>query len=347
MTFFNIHLLDIVTGEEMALPHSSDSQVGFALALGNFDGVHAAHRELINVTIDAAEKLCKSGKLIHPAAFFFRVPSGDFISMAQSEHLTTLEEKLCLFRSCGLRFAFIADFPSLRNCDADAFMQEVLKDMCAAHAVCCGYNFRFGKNGAGTPEQLKNVFGENCTILARQSACLDSNACNETVTISSSTIRQLLKNGNSCQAACLLSYPYVISGSVTYGKQLGRNLGFPTANLAIPSGKLLPRCGVYASIVLVDGTAYYGVSNVGKRPTVDSPSVSVNCETHLLDFSNNLYGKQIYVFLLYHLRDEIAFPSIDALQTTISNDVQQAKFLLQTEQSSEFLRRALDYFKFS
>ena len=143
----------------------------------------------------------------------------------------------------------------------------------------------------------------------------------------------------------MLRDPYVLSGEVVHGKQLGRTLGFPTANLPIPAEKLLPCCGVYASFTLVDGEVYCGVSNVGKRPTVDAPTVSVNCETYLLHFSGDLYGKEIRVFLLHYLRGETAFPDLDTLKSTIARDVSRAEQLLRSEQSKEFIANIQEYFK--
>jgi riboflavin kinase/FMN adenylyltransferase len=327
MTFFNIHLLDIVTGEEIALPHSPDSQVGFALALGNFDGVHAAHRELINVTIDAAEKLCKSGKLIHPAAFFFRVPSGDFISTAQSEHLTTLEEKLCLFRSCGLRYAFIADFPSLRNCDADAFMREVLKDMCAAHAVCCGYNFRFGKNAAWTAADLCHFAKQNgvkCSVVHEKTV--------DGKTISSTEIRRLIEMGQVDSAARLLGKAYSITAEIEHGVKIGRKMGIRTINQHIPEGKVVPENGVYCCTVTfdVDGKSvtYGGICNIGSRPTVNDNADDVTVETHIFDFDGDIYGSSVTTKLYKKLRNERKFDNIDALRQQIESDVMAAKLLL-------------------
>ena len=143
----------------------------------------------------------------------------------------------------------------------------------------------------------------------------------------------------------MLRYPYVISGEVIHGKRLGRTLGFPTANLAIPTEKILPRCGVYASIVLVDDKTYWGVSNVGKRPTVDAPTTAVNCETYLLNFGDDLYGKEIRVFLMYFLRTEMAFPDVAVLQRTITQDVANAQRVLQDVNSHELVLNLKEYFK--
>ena len=343
MTTPDIRLLDLISGQETPCPLPLDFPCRFSIALGNFDGVHAAHRKLITTAIEAAEKLSAAGAATQAAVFFFRAPSGDYISNATAAHLTTLEEKLCLFRSCKLRYAFVADFPSLRDFSAPEFISEILQKTCRAGAVSCGYNFRFGKNGSGKPKLLQEAFSDNCTILPCQTICSDT--LKEEITISSSTIRKQLQQGNSLLAAAMLRYPYVISGEVIHGKRLGRTLGFPTANLAIPTEKILPRCGVYASIVLVDDKTYWGVSNVGKRPTVDAPTTAVNCETYLLNFGDDLYGKEIRVFLMYFLRTEMAFPDVAVLQRTITQDVANAQRVLQDVNSHELVLNLKEYFK--
>lgn len=345
MTTPDIRLLDLTDNQEIPCPLAHDFPFGFSIALGNFDGVHAAHRKLITTAIEAANRLSANGAPTQAAVFFFRAPSGDYISHAAAEHLNTLEEKLCLFRSCKLRYAFVADFPSLKDFSACEFISEILQKACRAKAVSCGYNFRFGKNGTGGPELLQQAFSDTCTILPRQTICRNLKGGQMEITISSSTVRKELQAGNSLSAAAMLRYPYVISGEVIHGKKLGRELGFPTANLAIPTEKILPLCGVYASIVLVDGDIYFGVSNVGKRPTVDAPSSKVNCETNLLNFSGDLYGKEIRVFLLHYLRGETAFPDIAALQRTIEQDVINAQAILQDEKSCEFVLNIKEYFK--
>ena len=342
MTTPDILLVDLESESQTPCPLQDDFPFGFSIALGNFDGVHAAHRELISLATQMAQRLCEQGQPTQSAAFFFRAPSGDYIFPRQDGHLNTLSEKMQLFRSCGLRYVFMADFPSLRHWDAESFMSVILQKFCAARAVCCGYNFRFGKAGAGTPEMLQNFFGKHCSVLPCQMIRADES---NDLAISSSTVRRLLQRGDSFMAASMLRYPYVICGTVVHGKQLGRTLGFPTANLCIPAEKLLPRCGVYASIVLFDGATYPGVSNVGKRPTVDAPGVSVNCETYLLDFCGDLYDKEIFVFLLHHLRDEMAFSDLDALKAAIAADISRTKQLLSDEKSAEFFTNIREYFK--
>lgn len=338
----DIRLLDLSDGTERGCPLDTKNSPHFSIALGNFDGVHAAHRKLIRLAVDMAQRLCTQGIQTEPAAFFFRSPSGDYITPGQSGHLTTLEEKLSLFRSCGLRYVLMADFPSLKNWSAESFITEILSTVCSAKAVCCGYNFRFGKDGAGKPELLKQAFAENCTVLGCQ---VIHDEDGRSITISSSAIRQLLQSGETLLAASMLQYPYVVSGSVAHGKKLGRKLGFPTANLSFANEKLLPLCGVYASIVQIEGSTYFGVSNVGKRPTVDAPTSAVNCETHILDYQGDLYGKEIRVFLLYFLRSETAFPNLDALQAAISQNILEAKEVLKTPQSVKLIANINEYFK--
>ena len=143
-------------------------------------------------------------------------------------------------------------------------------------------------------------------------------------TVSSSRIRTLLAQGDVQTAACLLQHPYSFTAPVLHGKQLGRRIGSPTINQVFPHGLQVPLCGVYVTECTVDGKRYRGVSNVGVRPTVDLDA-AVNCETYLLDFEGDLYGKEVTVAFLDFLRPEQKFTSLDELRAQIEKDVRQAR----------------------
>lgn len=313
-----IVLLNLVTKERIPCPLPNDFPLRFVCALGNFDGVHLAHRRLLTRTLEVAKQSSANGHPTAPAAFCFAVPSGDYFYQ-QPQHLTTLEEKLSLFADNGLSYAFLADFPSLRDLSPEQFICETLMKDCAADAVVCGYNFHFGQQGTGDCNTLSEHFGAHCTVLPRVYMVVND----EPVTVSSSTIRTLLQNGNCAAATQMLCRPYSITSAVVHGKKLARSLGLPTANQYFPSKKLIPSHGVYATLCEIDGKQYYGVSNVGIRPTVDGEDTRINCETHVLQFDGDLYGKEITIHFYHKLRDERRFESIDALKSAILCDIER------------------------
>ena len=314
-----VYLLNLITGEHTPCPLPSDTPYRFVSALGNFDGVHLAHRRLLTQTIEIAKQRTGLGSPAVAAAFCFATPSGDYFS-EKPQHLTTLSEKLALFAACGLRYAFIADFPSLRNLSPEQFINEILICHCATDAVVCGYNFHFGQNGQGDCNTLQQHFGENCTVLPR----VDINLNGTPATVSSSAVRSLLLSGDCTAAAKMLCRPYALTAPVVHGKRLARSLGLPTANMLFPPKKLVPQHGVYAVRCFVDGKEYFGVSNVGYRPTVDGSDAILNCETHILGFAGDLYDKEITVNFCHKLRGEKRFDDIAALKAAILADIDAA-----------------------
>lgn len=282
------------------------------LCLGNFDGVHIAHRALLNT----ATKL-RAHRFLDAACgvFCFDPPSSDFFG--EPAHLSSLSEKLECFREEGMEYAFLADFSALRETSPKDFATDVLKNFCHAVAVVCGFNFRFGHRGVGDPALLRDVLNVPVEVQPEIQANGE--------TVSASRIRALLWDGNVEEATRLLARPYSIRSTVIHGKELGRTWGFPTVNQAFPQGALIPRHGVYVSdCTLPDGSHRRGVSNVGNHPTVDR-NASINCETYLLDFDGSLYDREITVSFLHFIRPEMKFDSPEALQAQIEKDLQAAK----------------------
>ena len=308
-----IRLIDLTDGVEIAIP----KQAKFVVALGNFDGVHRAHARLLQQALRISKKLNEQGlRDVQCAVWCFSTPSGDYLANAAGTHLTTLQERLSLFAANGISYAFIADFPSLRNYSPHDFIEEILIQRCHVVGAVCGYNFRFGKMGAGDASLLAEQFGDNTAIVPK--TCLSEQ--DETV-ISSTAIRSLLTQGETERAVSFLGYPYFLCSTVLKGKQLGRTLGLPTINQCFAEEKLIPKRGIYATLcILPDGTVYPGVSNVGKRPTVDGDG-QINCETHIPGIFMDLYGKNVTVCFVRFLREEQRFASLEELQKAIRADV--------------------------
>lgn len=288
------------------------------LCIGNFDGVHLGHRALIDGTLDAVGTLKASYPDIVSGVWFFSPPSKAYFDL-NSEHafITTEEEKLKLFKRYGLDFAFAADFPHFRDMSPKDFINNTLTYECQCKEIVCGYNFGFGKNGSGNVQTIKEQFTGEAKIID----CTESDG----MPISSTAIRKLIAGGDFEKANEFLGHNYSLTASVTSGRQIGRTIGFPTANIFFPDEKIIPDFGVYVTTVKIEGESkeYCGVTNVGSNPTISEQTATV-CETHILGFDRDIYGKVITVEFLKKLRRERKFDSIDELKAQIAENSKQA-----------------------
>lgn len=284
------------------------------LCLGNFDGVHFAHRTLLQKAKALRDERIPNAKC---GVFCFAEPSTDFLSSNPPKHLTTLEQKLKYFATEGMDFALVADFEALHDLPPEKFVNDVLIGQCACKAAVCGYNYRFGKGGVGTFELLQKCFPRECVIEIPP-------IYKDGDTVSSTRIRELLKRGKIKEANSLLTVPFSISAPVEHGKGLGHRLGAPTVNQTPPEKMLIPACGVYLTRTCIEGTLYYGLTNIGTHPTVDK-NAPLNIETHLLHFDGDLYQKELTIEFLDYIRTEQYFESVEALQKQIQQDIQAAK----------------------
>ena len=284
------------------------------IALGFFDGVHKGHGALLRRAAEIADTMG-----IIPAAFTFDAHPTQVILGQSSPLLTTPTERADLMRRLyGIRDVIVARFDNEMMClNWQDFVTELLvKDHGAAHLVV-GHDYRFGYRGEGTPEKLKELcvqLGIGCDIIPPVEV--------DGIRISSSYIRTLVAQGEVERAIDFLGHPHTLTDQVRHGKKIGTRLGFPTMNLQIPAGNVIPAFGVYATRVWVDDKAYIAATNVGVRPTVgdDRP---VTVEGSLLDFSGDLYGKTVRMEFYRRIRPEQKFDSLDALRTQIAQDTQQ------------------------
>ncbi len=299
--------LSLPDGREIPIPEQT------VLSLGNFDGVHRGHQSLIRT---AREERDRNHRGAACGVFCFRELSSDLLCKNPPEHLTTAAERLAYFAESGAEFAILADFAEIRDLSPEAFAKTVLKERCRCVAAVCGFNYRFGKNAAGTAETLAAMLDAPVTV------CEAVKEGGEVV--SATRIRNALKAGNVGEAARMLGRPYTLRAEVRHGKELGRKLGFPTVNQNFPHGAVIPKFGVYATDCTVNGKLYRGVSNVGVHPTVDAPEAPANCETYLVGYQGDLYGKTVSVAFLAFLRPEQTFPSVEALREQIASDAKRA-----------------------
>jgi riboflavin kinase/FMN adenylyltransferase len=205
---------------------------------------------------------------------------------------------------------------ALKNTPWEDFLEFLLQK--GAAGFVCGEDFRFGHRGEGTAQKLADFCrkkGLPWAVVPAQT--LDG------IRISSTHIRSLIEAGDMETAARFLGHPHNLTGVVQHGKELGRTIGIPTANLTIPEGIIVPKFGVYATQVLLDGCSYSAVTNIGTRPTVGGDSITV--ESWLLDYSGDLYSKQLTVLFYQFLRPEQKFPSLEALQAEIRKDAEKVR----------------------
>ena len=284
------------------------------ICLGNFDGVHFAHRTLLREA-----KRLKREKLTDAkcGVLCFQKPSCDYFSQNPPKHLTTLEQKLQFFADEEMDFALVIDFEAIKDLSPEAFVNDILIGQCACIATVCGYNYRFGKGGVGNYALLQQLFTSTNAIVV---PAVYQNGD----TVSSTRIRELLKLGKIEEANTLLTTPFSISAPVERGKGLGRHLGAPTFNQTPPKELLIPARGVYLTRCTVDSQTYYGLTNIGTHPTVDIDA-PLNLETHLLEFEGDLYEKELRIEFLDYIRPEQCFESKEALQKQIQQDIKAVK----------------------
>ena len=290
---------------------------GFAATIGFFDGVHRGHRYLLQ----QLEELAAANDL-SPIAVTFdchprTVVQKDFVPSL----LTTQEEKLALLSEAFKGEVVVLPFTQeLSALSAKEFMESVLRDKLNAKLLLMGYNHHFG-HGGGTHEEYE-AWGRETGI----KVCLAEALSGEKV--SSSRIRSLIGLGEMEKANEMLDYPYFLTGKVTEGKQIGRQIGFPTANLLTAEQKLLPTCGVYAVWVrMSDGTKKGGMLCIGHRPTVEANG-EISVEVHIFDFNGNLYRESISIDFIGKLRDERHFDSLESLQQQLTLDAVSVKEMI-------------------
>lgn len=282
------------------------------VVLGNFDGVHRGHRALLQAARSLADDT--RGEVV--VWTFDTLPEAAITPLSSREKLLLAE---------GADRILYASFATVKAFSPRRFVKEILHDTLGAGACVCGYNYTFGLGGSGTPTELATLcheYGIACHVIPQ--ITLDGEE------VSSSRIRTLLREGDIVRAEALLGHPFSFLDTVVGGNRIGRTLGFPTINFTPEASRCLPRRGVYASSCrLPDGRVYAAVTNIGSRPTVTANDNAV-IETHLLDFDGDLYGLEVEVILHAFLRPETKFPSKEALQSAIAEDMRRARLTVFT-----------------
>lgn len=286
---------------------------GTAIALGYFDGLHKGHRNVISLA--AAEK--KNG--LTPVCFTFSKSPKSVLNGTQSNALMTNEDKIKTLERLGIERTYQADFEKIMNMPAQDFAQKILIDTLKAEKLFCGFNYRYGRNGEGSAETLKS-FCESKGVTLTVVPATESRG----EIVSSTLIRKLITDGNVKRANELMCSRFGFSSVIEHGKRLGRELGTPTINQPLCSELVVPKFGVYASIVtLENGETYCGVTNIGIKPTVGGNTPL--CETWMPKYKGGeIYGQSADVRLLEFIRPERKFSGIDELKNAIIDNSQTA-----------------------
>lgn len=286
---------------------------GTAVALGYFDGLHRGHMEVIG------RVLRKRSSGLLPCVFTFTThncrPSAKVEGLIMSE-----EQRFAKLEEIGVEYVVCPEFEEFRGLSPSEFV-EILAHGFKAKMLCCGEDFRFGKGASADVNMLKEL-------------CEPYGIAVETVEkiqwqgeeISSTRLRECIRDGRVGDAAAMLGFPYEICAVVTRGKMLGRRLGFPTANQLIPEGMTIPKEGVYASAIKIDGKKYAAVTNVGRQPTFGGKGIV--CESYIIGFDGDLYDRQICTGLAEYLRPVKKFSGAEQLRQQIAYDAGLAEKMI-------------------
>ncbi len=291
--------------------HEFSSPTKTIVTLGTFDGVHKGHRSILDKLISNSAALgCESLVLT-----FFPHPRMVLQQNSDIRLLSTIDEKAELLEKYGLDNLVIHPFDhAFSRLTAEEFVKDVLVDKLNVRKIIIGHDHRFGRNRTANIDDLIR-FGKEYGFEVEK---LSAYAVNE-ISVSSTKIRNALLAGDIATANGFLGYPYFLTGTVVKGKQLGRTIGFPTANIHIMEEyKLIPANGVYTVSSVIDGKTVYGMMNIGVRPTISGTGLSI--EVHFLDVDKDLYDSQMRISIHHRLRDEQKFGSFDALKEQLVRD---------------------------
>lgn len=281
------------------------------VTIGTFDGVHIGHQKIIEKLIQETKKAdCESLILT-----FFPHPRMVLNGSSSIKLLNTINEKSILLEKMGLDNLVVHPFDKkFSNLSAEEFVKTILVDSFNLKKIIIGYDHRFGNNRAANIDDLIS-FGKKYDFEVEQISAQEI----DSVSVSSTKIRDAITDGNMIVANEFLGYDYILSGKIITGKQLGRTIGFPTANIKIEENyKLIPKNGVYIVKSHLQEKTVFGIMNIGLNPTVNGEDLSI--EVHFLDFEADLYNKNITVSVIARIRDEQKFTSIDLLKAQIQED---------------------------
>ena len=282
------------------------------ITVGTFDGVHAAHKKILQQLVTLANEINGESVLVtfhpHPKHVLHS-------SQSDLQLLSTVEEKIELLKGCGIQHLVIVPFTfDFAKISATDYIEQFLVNNFHPKKIVVGFNHHFGNNREGNLTMLRNAgLKHDFEVIEMQKQMEDE------MTISSTAVRKFLLEGNILEANKLLGREYLMMGKVVEGKKLGRTIGFPTANIEVLNEhKLIPADGVYVAEVLIDTEFYKGMMNIGIRPTVNGTNRTI--EINLFDFDKNIYGETVKIFFHQRIREEKKFNGWDELKKQLNSD---------------------------
>lgn len=289
------------------------------ITIGTFDGVHIGHKKIL-------ERLINSAKLLEiesTVLTFFPHPRMVLQQDSNIKLLNTIEEKEMILNQLGLDFLIIHPFSKeFSRLSAIEFVRDILVNKLNTKKIIIGYDHRFGRNRNADINDLKN-FGTTFDFNVEEITAQEI----DDVSVSSTKIRKALADGNVAKANSYLGYNYMLTGVVTRGKGLGRQLNFPTANIYIEEDyKLIPKNGVYVVKANIDNNTVFGMMNIGFNPTVNGKEKTI--EVHFFDFNEDLYDKKIQIDIIERIRDEEKFNSVNDLKIQLTKDQETATSII-------------------
>lgn len=287
-----------------------------AVAIGKFDGIHIGHQALLECIID------KKKEQMRAVVFTFSPSPEEFFKGQMLPVIDTVEEKRDNFEKMGVDV--LIEYPLTKESAAispQAFMEDILYRGLNAGYVVSGKDLSFGNKGAGNADMLRAFANEKGFVYeVIDKVCLNGHE------VSSTSVREAIVAGDMELVSRMLNRRYRVGGEVVHGKALGRTIQMPTINIIPAKQKLLPPSGVYATVTVIDGKEYTGVTNIGIKPTV-SDEKTVGVETHLFDFDKDVYGKNVITKLIRFIRPEMRFASVEDMLTQIKEDCAYARTL--------------------
>lgn len=287
------------------------------ITVGTFDGVHLGHQYLIETLVKRAKE-----QNLESVVFTFDPYPQEVFGTGPTEEtlLSTISEKVEVMRKLGVDHLVVYPFSkAFASLTSSEFISDFLVSKLSLKYLLLGYDHKFGRDKESSVSHLQKL-GDR---LGFEVSRLDQKRVAD-VDLSSSIIRKELQEGNVKMVRELLGRTYSVSGKVVRGKQIGRTIAFPTANLQVnDSRKMLPKKGVYAVVVCVDGHNYKGMLNIGVRPTIEDNRTVKTIETHIFDFDMDIYHKELSLFFVERIRDEKKFDSLKSLTTQLERDAQQ------------------------
>ncbi len=285
------------------------------ITIGTFDGVHIGHQRIIKQLVETG----KEKKLKSTVLTFFPHPRMVLQPDYDLKLLHTIEERQKVLSKYGVDDIIIKPFTKqFANLSAESYVKDLLVNDLNAQYIIIVYDHHFGKNRSANIEDMR-AFGKTYNLQIEEISAQDI----KDVAVSSTKIRQALLNGNIETANAYLGYPYFVTGSVVKGKGVGKTIQFPTANIFVESSyKLIPKNGVYVVSSRWDDRTFYGMMNIGTNPTFNEKKQSI--EVHFFNFKGDLYNKQLQIDILHRLRDEHKFESVEALQSQLKKDQENA-----------------------